>query len=156
MKINIKTLILTGLLAIGIGGGLGFYVAAFNGFITDFFASPHYQTAAQIHRYVIGITIGYGLLFGLASVALIFIKIRKGVPIFYPLAGLVGLAIASWFRFLGGSLSTIDCGNDCVDTMVPQSAQELATKLVTWTLIIIYVLCVALYFAKLRLRPHSS
>jgi len=143
-------LILSILASIGIGIGAGFLVAAFNGLVTESFTSPHYQTAAQSHRFVTGITIGYGLLFAVASAVLIFIEWGKTARVLYPIAGLAALLTAMGFRNFGGAIGSLDCGYSCVDTVVPLVTQETATRSVLYTLIAIYIVWLIVYIIRTK------
>jgi hypothetical protein len=140
--------------SIAIGLASGFFVAGFNGFISGFFNSAHYITNAQSDRFIIGTVLAYAVLFIIASVAHIYLLTNE-IPLFYPLSGSVMMLTAMFWRSFGSQLGTIDCGNSCVDTVVPLSAQNSATHISFIVLVGLFFMCCTLYLLRLR-RKHAN
>ena len=156
MTTSFKNILLSSLLSVGVGIGAGLNVPLLNGLITGFFTSPPYNNSAQSHRFVIGITLGYGVLFAITTILMLLVKISKNIVIYYPLSGLIALSLSIFFRALGSNLGTLDCGTQCVDTVVPQSAQKTATSFVTYTITAIFIIGVLLYVAKVNNSAKES
>lgn len=149
MKINIRTILLTSLVSIGMGISSGIFIVFVNKSVASLFKSAHYITPQQSHHYTFGIVLAYSLFFIAVSLVQVFIKLGKEINIFYPLSGAITLFVACYIRGFEAHLGTFDCGSHCANTIAPQSAEDAATRLVIQMLVVLYVVFVALYTAKI-------
>jgi hypothetical protein len=95
------------------------------------------------------ICIGHILAF--ISMPLIILKTRAvtqdGLANF-AIMGLFTIMIHSFFRFTWARLSTMDCANSCVDTMLPRSLEDIISVMV----IIVLSIAFAVFFIISRRR----
>jgi hypothetical protein len=98
------------------------------------------------------ICLGHVLAFSLMPVIILKTRIITEAGLMnYAVVGLVTILIQAFLRYSYGSLSTLDCVNACVSTIMPISLQNVIFCMVVVVLFITY----ALFFVTLKKRITS-
>lgn len=142
MKLT-KDISLSLLSSLGVGIVAGFIVAGFHGIITDMFDIYRLHTS-----FVLGMALSYGVLFFVASIAMLAIKTGDNIKVIYPLSGSAALLLSVGLRSAAASFSTLDCASNCEANIVPKSIQEAATRSVIYVLSAIFIVGVLVYIVK--------
>ncbi|GEM_PF-2516588 len=148
---KIKRIIGTSIVSVALGFALGTWVASGSGLISDFFKSEHYITAQQSDKYAMGVVIGYGVIYAVLLAGLLLLKSKSAIRFSYIATLVIGGLVAIWWRGFS-SLSNLDCGYNCVDTVVPLSTTETATIGVKAVIAGVGLLFVVIYLVIQKVR----
>jgi len=121
-----------------IGSVVSIAVALCSGLVSNLFASQHYIDQHSINHMVLGLVLGYAISFVIFSMFLL--ALSKVTALWFPAATLAaGLGTCLW-RSLGSAVSSLDCGNSCVDTQLPLTAERRASAYIYIVTAVLFVI----------------